>query len=59
MTAHPRQAAIAQLLADPAVLTRMRAASRDAYETRLNWDAWGAAAGDAVRAVLRARATPR
>jgi glycosyltransferase involved in cell wall biosynthesis len=48
--------AIADLLADPVALTRMRAAARAAYESRLNWDAWGAAAGEVVRAVLRRRA---
>lgn len=45
--------AIRALLADPARLMRMRVASRDAYEARLNWDAWGAAAGAAIRNVLR------
>lgn len=47
---------IADLLADPLTLARMRTACRDAYEARLNWTAWGAAAGAVVDAVLRRRA---
>lgn len=43
---------IAELLAEPVTLARMRVACRDDYEARLNWTAWGTAAAAVVDAVL-------
>jgi glycosyltransferase involved in cell wall biosynthesis len=48
-------AAIAALWADPARYRALRASSRRAYETRLNWDAWGRAVMAGIEAVLAGR----
>jgi glycosyltransferase involved in cell wall biosynthesis len=45
-------AAIAGLLGDPAAIQRLRATSRQAFEERLNWAVWGAAAGAALQEVV-------
>lgn len=43
--------AIADLFADPDRLARMKQASRDAYDTRLNWQAWGRRLSDLMQAL--------
>lgn len=47
--------AIARLVADPGAYTQICRTSRDEYEERLNWDAWGRA----VAPLLRGVAAPR
>jgi glycosyltransferase involved in cell wall biosynthesis len=42
-------AAIADLFAEPDRLARMKQTSRDAYETRLNWQAWGRRLSDLMQ----------
>jgi len=45
-------AAIAKLLGDHEAYRRMRLASRDEYEQRLNWDAWGETIGPWIRSLF-------
>ena len=48
-------AAIRALLADRPTFEALRQSSRTAYDTRLNWDAWGAAVAEVIRGVLAQR----
>lgn len=43
-------AGIAKVLADPALYQQLRLTSRNLYEEKLNWDAWGAAVGQLLQA---------
>lgn len=42
-------AVIAEIFANPDRLARLRRSSRDAYETQLNWQAWGRRVSDLIR----------
>ena len=42
-------AVIAEIFANPDRLARLRQSSRDAYETRLNWHAWGRRVSDLIQ----------
>lgn len=44
--------AIAQVLANPALYQQLRRTSRDLYEAKLNWDAWGTAVAELLYAKL-------
>jgi glycosyltransferase involved in cell wall biosynthesis len=50
--------AIASLWNDRPRLLAMGAASKKAFETRLNWDAWGRSAAIVLRSAALANATP-
>lgn len=52
-------ARIAALWSDPAGYAALRASSRRAFETRLNWDAWGDDAAEAIRSLMAGRGAPR
>ncbi|CAN5710734.1 hypothetical protein BH23PSE1_BH23PSE1_02490 [soil metagenome] len=47
---------IAALWADRARYRAMRRASREGFETRLNWDVWGRSAAEAIETLLARRA---
>ncbi|UWU89980.1 glycosyltransferase family 4 protein [Bradyrhizobium sp. CB1015] len=42
---------IAEIFANPNRLARLRQSSRDAYETQLNWQAWGRRVSDLIQAL--------
>lgn len=42
---------IAEIFANPKRLARLRQSSRDAYETELNWQAWGRRVSDLIQAL--------
>jgi glycosyltransferase involved in cell wall biosynthesis len=42
---------ISEILANPARLERLRQASRNAFETRLNWRVWGRCVSDLIRSL--------
>ena len=52
-------AVIAEIFANPDRLARLSESSRDAFEARLNWQAWGRRVSDLIRTVPALRKTPR